>query len=255
MIRMIKYLVILFVVSFQMVARAQNPSLYINNLNQKSNRLQGKLQGEIYSLNVIGNTNYFLHKDWIEGTITLKDGDLFEGIRMRYLAYDDELVAYNDNNHSLFIVDKSTVKQFTLKESAGSSGFIERKFITLDSFDPLQNKTYFEELFSGSVKLLAFHLIEESKVRPYKDAYGNLSDTEYNSETLYYLFSDNKGLRKIRLRHRSLIKLYPEYKKEIRDFEIRYNMKSERFMEEFNLGKLGDKGEWFDWLYVDFEWY
>lgn len=216
MIRTIKYLVILFVVSFQMGAGAQNSSLYIKNLNQKSNRLQGKLQGEIYHLNVIRNANYFLQKDWVEGTIVLKDGDLFEGIRMRYMAYGDELVAYNDNNYSLFIVDKSTVKQFTLKESSGYSGFIQRKFITLDSLYLHQSKTYFEELFSGSVKLLAFHLIEETTVRPYKDAYGNLSDTEFNSETLYYILSDNKGLSKIKLRNRSLIKLYPEYKKEIR---------------------------------------
>jgi len=50
---------------------------------------------------------------------------------------------------------------------------------------------------------------------------------------------------------RKLMKLsIKEYAKEIKDFEKRYKMKTEIFAERFNSGKLGDKGEWFDWLSV-----
>jgi hypothetical protein len=50
---------------------------------------------------------------------------------------------------------------------------------------------------------------------------------------------------------RNIMKLsLKEYAKEIKDFEKKHKMKSERFVEKFNTGKLGDKGEWFDWLYV-----
>jgi hypothetical protein len=83
----------------------------------------------------------FYKKDWVEGTITLKDGDVFEGVRMRYMAFGDELVAYNSNIHALFIVDKNTVKQFTIKTPLSSGSFAERKFINLDSLNVFLDRT------------------------------------------------------------------------------------------------------------------
>jgi len=33
-------------------------------------------------------------------------------------------------------------------------------------------------------------------------------------------------------------------------FEEKYNMKSDKFIREFESGKLGDDSDWFDWLFV-----
>lgn len=216
MIRKLVYLFVIFIVLLQCNANGQGTGLYFNTLNQNSNRLQGKLQGEIYYLNVVRNSNYFLQTDWEEGTITLNDGDFFEGLKMRYMTFGDELVVYNDNNLALFIVDKSTVKQFTFKTPSGLDDFKERKFINLDSLVLIQNKTFFEELYSGSVKLLAFHQVEVTKVKPFTDANGRLRDTEYNLETKYYFLSGNFSLERIKLRTHYLTKLFPENKKEVR---------------------------------------
>ncbi len=216
MMNMKKYLLFLLVVLLHLISAAQNSGLYSTNLEQNSNRLQGKLTGEVFYLSLTSNTSHFLQPDWIEGTITLKDGDVFEGIRMRYMAFGDELVAYNNNNHTLFIVDKNTVKQFTFKTPLKSGSFRGRKFINIDSLEIFPERNYFEELYSGKVKLLAFYQMGETKVSPYIDSTGKMCDTEYLLKTIYYAMSESKDLTRIHLKNRSLFILYPENKKEIR---------------------------------------
>ena len=50
---------------------------------------------------------------------------------------------------------------------------------------------------------------------------------------------------------KSIIKLsIKEYAREIKRLEKKHHMKTEKFIEKFNSGKLGDKGEWFDWLFI-----
>jgi hypothetical protein len=97
-----------------------------------------------------------------------------------------------------------------------------RKFINLDSLELLFNKSYFEELYSGNVKLLCFHQIEEKKVTPYTGNDGKLYDFEFWLNNMYYILSDEKGFTRIQLKNRSLLKVYAESKKEIRK-EIRKN--------------------------------
>lgn len=211
-----KYISILFVF-LQIFSGAQNTGLYKLNLDQKSNRLSGKLMGEVFYISAISNAHYFLQSEWTEGTITLKDGDVFSGIKMRYMAFGDELVAYNEINHSLFIVDKNTVSQFSfLKTSANSGSSIERKFINLDSHKIAFNKSYFEELYSGTSKLLCFHQIEQEKVNPYTDIDGRMYDTVFRLNNTYYILSVTFGINKIQLKNRSIYSVYPENKKEIR---------------------------------------
>jgi hypothetical protein len=211
-----KYMVLSLILLLHAVATAQNSGLYSRNLSGNSNRLQGKLTGEVFFLSLNSNSSHFLQQDWVEGTITLKDGDVFEGVRMRYKAVDDELVAYNSNIQTLFIVDKNTVKQFTYKVPSGSGTFTERKFVNLDSIDTYLNRTFFEELYAGSAKLFAFYQIEEIKVSPYTDNTGKMRDTEFRLKTIYYMLSNKLGLTRIQLKNRSLFTLYPENKKEIR---------------------------------------
>jgi hypothetical protein len=123
---------------------------------------------------------------------------------------------YNGNIKRLFIADKNTVKQFTFKTPLSSGNFAERKFINLDSLDVFLDRTYFEELYSGTVKLLVFYQIEDTKISPYVDRSGKMSDTEFKLKTIYYLLTDSIGLTRIQLKNRSLFSLYPENKKEIR---------------------------------------
>lgn len=40
------------------------------------------------------------------------------------------------------------------------------------------------------------------------------------------------------------------YLERLKKFEKKHNMTSEEFLKAFDVGKLGDDAEWFDWLFV-----
>lgn len=223
------YLLLCLSVLIQLAGSAQNSGVLSLGLKKDSNRLQGKLTGEIYYISPLSNTSYFLQKDWEEGSITLKDGDVFENMRMRYMAFGDELVAYNVNNRSLFVVDKSTVKEFVFYSQLEKGGSAQQKFINLDSLHLLFNRTFFQELYSGTSKLLCFHQMEQIKVSPYIGVGGKLYDVEYRLKTIYYILSKENGLSKIQLKNRSLYSLNIEHKKEIKRLlrKNRINISSE----------------------------
>lgn len=41
-----------------------------------------------------------------------------------------------------------------------------------------------------------------------------------------------------------------EHARDLKAFERKHDMKTEKFVEKFNSGKLGDESEWFDWLFA-----
>lgn len=200
-------------------AVAQNFEFHWKQLNESSNRLQGKLTGTVYVLTPKSNSNYFLHNDWFDGSITFEDGDVFEDLKLRFQAFDNELVVYNNNLRNLFVVDKEKVKSFTVKTPAKNQKFVKYFF---DGY-PKGNR-YFEVLYDGQRKLLAYHEILAEKTRPYVDQFGIMKDIYFRLNTDYYMYSAETGFQRIRLRRASLLNNFPENKREIRRLLRRYNV-------------------------------
>ncbi len=210
------YLFILLLAFFSFQAKSQGIRFYWNNLNESSNRLQGKLMGENYYISSLANSNYFLQKDWVDATIELVDGDIFDNVKVRYLAFGDELIAYNDKIRSLYIVDKNIVKQFTIQAISNNGDIKDQKFIKLFYDRIAGGDRYFEELYSGTRSLLAFHHIEEVKVSPFTDKMGVMRDSEFRLNVTYYIYSTNNIFLKLQKKKRSFMKILPGHKKEIR---------------------------------------
>jgi len=200
-------------------AVAQNFEFHWKQLSESSNRLEGKLTGTIYVLTPKSNSNYFLHDDWFDGSITLEDEDVFEDLKLRYQAFDDELVVYNNNLRNLFVIDKEKVKSFTVKTSAKNQKFVKYFFEGYPKGD-----RYFEVLYDGQRKMLAYHEILEEKTRPYVDQFGIMKDTYFRLNTNYYMYSPEIGFQRIRLRRASLLNHFSENKREIRRMLRRYNV-------------------------------
>lgn len=207
------YLFIIFSALFCAAGMAQKTGFYWYDLNETSNRLQGKLKGEIYSISALANDKFFYQQDWKVSTITLTDGDVFENVKLRYLAYGDQIIAYNDNVRTLFKIEKETVKQFTYKNEANNK---EVKFVNVCSDQFYTGCRFFQEMYSGNSKLMGFHFVEEVKVSPYTDKQGIMRDSEYRMNTSYYLFNDKLGFVKIQKNRRSFIKNFPDKKREIK---------------------------------------
>jgi hypothetical protein len=200
------YLLIPFSVLICVTAMAQKTGFYWYDLNESSNRLQGKLEGEVYTITALANDMFFFQKDWQKASLTMIDGDVFENIKLRYLAYGDEIIAFNENVRTLFKIEKETVKQFILKPENTN---VETKFVKLCLGEKANDCRYYEELYSGNTNLYSFHFIEEVKVTPYNDKYGIMRDSEFRLNEWFYLFNDKIGLTKIQKNRRSFLKKFP----------------------------------------------
>lgn len=199
---------VIFLIS---TAAAQKSEFHWQQLNENSNRLKGKLSGTVFVLSSKSNSSYFLQNEWTDGSITLEDGDVFDELKMRYNAFEDKLVVYNDNLRNLFVVDKGKVKSFTVKNPAGNQKFVKYYY---DGFP--KGDRYFEVLYSGGRDFLAFREIVEEKTRPFVDKFGIMKDTRFKGKTTYFMYSAGTGFQKIGLRRSSVLNVFPENKREIR---------------------------------------
>jgi len=190
---------------------AQKSEFHWEQLNENSNRLKGKLSGTVFVLSSKSNSNYFLQNDWADGSITLEDDDVYDSLKVRYNAFEDKLVVYNDNLRNLFAVDKEKVKSFIVKNPAGNQKFVKYYY---DGFP--KGDRYFEVLYSGGRDFLVFREIVEEKTRPFVDKFGIMKDTRFKGKNTYFMYSPEAGFQKIRLRRSSVLNVFPENKREIR---------------------------------------
>lgn len=190
---------------------AQNYAVFPGDSLQELNRIDGKLTGVVYHINALANSNFFLQEDWISGIIELEDGVRFENVRIRYLARNDELVAYNNQLRTLFIVDKEKVKSFTMPTGKSNELFVKLYY---DGFNP--GERYFREIYNGAAQLLAFHFVDEVKISPFIDSQGIMRDAEYRFAQHYFLYNKKIGFVRLQQKRRSFLKIFPEQKKELR---------------------------------------
>lgn len=202
--------------------QAQNSVFNWEALGENSNRLEGKLTGLAYRIPPLANSAHFMQNRWVDGTILLEDGDLFENVRIRYLTFHDELVAYNPNLKQLFIVDKEKVKSFTFIYPEGRQTFTKLYF---DAFVDAGYR-YFDVKYEGTRWLVAFHYIYEEKTSVYRDTYGKLRDSQLKPKKTYFMyFPGEEQFRRVQEKRRWFVKLFPENKREVRRIFRRNNLR------------------------------
>lgn len=229
---------ILFLVLIAFTGRAQSTGFYWDNLKQSSNRLEGKLTGELYYLNVTEGKYHFYHNGWYNGTVVLTDGDVFKDLKLRYMAFGDKLITYNDANKALFIIDQEIVDSFYVDSDQKKETFVR---LNLDG--SVRGNRYFEVLYSGNRSLLVYRSIQEKKTRPFKNEFGILSDIEYVDDNEYYLYSESAGFERLRAGRQSFYSLFPEHKKEVkrilRKNRISFKIEGSIIMSVTELDKAG----------------
>lgn len=217
---LLKIVTVLFLVLYiAFGVHGQKFEFHWEQLNEASNRLEGKLTGTVYVLTAQSNSSYFLHNDWLEGTITLDDDDVYKDLKLRFQAFNNELVVYNNNLRNLYVVDKEKVKSFTIKTPEKNQKFIKYYF---DGFP--KGERYYEILYKGQRELLAYHVVIEEKTRPFVDQFGIMRDSRFKLNTIYYMYSPETGFDRMRLRRHSLLSHFPESKREIRRLLRRRNV-------------------------------
>ncbi|MCA1761083.1 MAG: hypothetical protein LC658_15050 [Bacteroidales bacterium] len=201
---------------------AQTSTLSWEALGENSNRMEGKLTGLAYRIPPLANSIHFLQDSWVEGNILLEDGDLFDNLRIRYLAFHDELVVYNPNLKQLFIVDKEKVNSFTFNYPQGEQKFVKLYF---DAFVDAGYR-YFDLKYQGSRWLVTFHYIYEEKTSVYRDAYGKLRDSRLQPKKTYFMyFPEEEQFRRVQSKRRWFIRFFPENKREVRRMFRKNNLR------------------------------
>jgi hypothetical protein len=206
-----RYIGIIFFAFITLTGLAQNTGFYWTQLNDSSNRLQGKLMGKVYYITALANSHFLYPDEWRNGSVTLKDGDKYENMKLRYHIFEDELIAYNNNTNALYFVEKELVQSFTFEEDGAT-----RNFLKLSKTKGNKKQQYYEELYSGTLSLVAFRYMYEHKVSPYLDKLGVMRDTEYRLQMEFYLYSENRPPQKILPNRRAFLNTFPEHKKEIK---------------------------------------
>lgn len=216
----IKYIIgILFMLIF-LCSEAQDLGFNDGKITPESNRLQAKIMGKVFHLNASTNSNFLYPANWVNSTVVLSNGDIYENIKVRLHAKFDELIAFNENHSSLYLIEKEQVKSFSMEVDGTTKQMVKMN-------KPGENTTsdqYFEQLYSGTQSLLSFRYIYEKKVGPYTDEMGIMRDVEFSLRANYYRYTEKDGYHKINLRRRSLYASFPEHKKEIKKILRKFNL-------------------------------
>lgn len=139
----------------------------------------------------------YLYDRFIFGEIELLDGTKISNIGLSYSCYRDELIYYNTEISAQIVIDKLSLKGFTLKESNGK----QRIFRRMQRTGYTREERYYELLFEGKISLLAYRKVNLESC----DTYYSKSGLAYQPAYIYYLYSVDKGFSALNPTRNSLL--------------------------------------------------
>jgi hypothetical protein len=199
--------------------------------------INGRVVQEFSYTDVEGSP-YFLDGEWYSGTIRAMKGQVFDGVRLRFDAYKNEVEYTRDNK--LYRLGPE-VLEFTIPTGSELCQF-RRGFPAVGS---LSEQTFYRVLHDGVTKLLKYH---EKKMREEK-AYNSATTTKRfeTTERLYILKDGTMTL--VRRGDRKGIMALLADKRDLMEYTIKeqqLNLKEEeditKLLEEYDAYKAGKKG-------------
>ena len=199
---------------------AQMNDFFWGDYKNIGNNDQTKLTGFKYNYDAHSSAHYFFQPDWYSGTLLTREGETHEGIRLRYDAFNDELIAYNENIKGLFVVDKFRVNEFTIRHPRSGDQVFRRLPLTAMG----QKEHYYQVLYEGNITLLRRNRIIEKKTSLYKNKYGKLDNRDYVLVQVSFIITPDNEVLRIFPGRRSITGLFPDRKKEVRKVLREYNI-------------------------------
>lgn len=154
----------------------------------------------------------FYRGDWLTGSVTMKSGETYNGLQLRYDDYKDDLIYQNDITNNVIIIDKNSIAQFCLTLPNGK----------IETFKLIEHQNLKD--FSGSYFAI---ILEDSlsvikKYQAKEERYSNVNMTlkktgAFVQKESRYTWDGNvlKGVPRFR---RMILRQYPQYKEELRKF-------------------------------------
>lgn len=174
-----------------------------------------KLTGEIFIPEGQHKGDLFINNKFVKSNILLSTGEMVYGEFLKYNGYLDEVVWINVSNYKQFILDKSYICDFWLKDRLDTPIHFQRINVS-DSTDSHRPGIFVEVAIEGKMSLYIQHkisrlpdeIIEVNGQRYYIKA--------FEPTPLYYIkLPSNRYLKMSKLSRRSFLNLFPEQKKSI----------------------------------------
>ena len=143
----------------------------------------------------------YLNDKFCYGEIEFADGIKMDSLGLRYSSYRDELIYYNAAISAQIVIDKISLKGFSITDENGVKRVFRQQYY--NGFYP--GNRYFEVLSDGEISLLVYRKIVLQVCPIYYDNAGNLKNMSYQEAYNYYLYNSKKGYELIRLNKNSLL--------------------------------------------------
>ncbi len=203
-----------------------NPGLYAQVVSPRSSNVQfdnlmkrGTEINPIYYDEIDGSP--FVNKEFVPGTLTLKNGNAYENVGFRYNMHTDQ-IEFKEGDEILSFSQPKDLDRVSFDNQTYIYGkyFLKKK--------PVEG--YFQLLADGHAKLLVKRMAEiRSEKMPASD-FGEISYRDYFRLTEeYYITKDDRNLIPVRKSKGSLLKALSEKQAELK-----------KFLEESNLDLKND---------------
>lgn len=144
----------------------------------------------------------YLFEDWVEGSVKLKSGKAFDGVKLKYDQVADELMFLDQAGKEMLFVEP--VVEFTMDKKTFRIGY--------PATDGASPESYYEVLVEGKTELLkrtSKKVIEEA-------AYNAATKVKtIRSNESYYVTASNLSLTKVKKDKKSLLAALPDKSAEL----------------------------------------
>ncbi len=155
----------------------------------------------------------FYQSDWLTGSVTMKSGETYDGLQLRYDTYKDDLIYQNNLTNNVIIIDKSSIAQFTLTRPLDGK---------VETFKPIVNKNLREENGHYFAIILEDSLSVIKKYEAKEEQYSNVNMTLKKTGAFVHKESrytwDGTDLKAVPRFRRMLLRQYPTHKEDLRKF-------------------------------------
>ncbi|MBJ2174932.1 hypothetical protein JBL43_11835 [Aureibaculum sp. A20] len=195
---------------------SQNSNEYLSWFDQKVSPENTALyngylddgEGDFERTRSFKNTQrYFKSYDFLNGSITY-EGQTYTNQQIKYDLYQDELLLNLTSSRG------SMVKVKPIKHRIDGFNLAGHKFISLSNFNDSKYEGFAEKKFTGS-NFIFFTKYKKTRSERVVEKKVMFEYYESNYNLLYF-----KGNLHLIKRKKDLIKLFPEFKKEMKDYAI-----------------------------------
>jgi len=144
--------------------------------------------------------NPFFNDSFVSGKIELTDGTIIGALQLKYSSYQDELIYYNSEISTQIVIDKMSLRGFSLADENGVEHSFRLQYIS----HSLPEYRFFELLSDGDISLWVYRKVLLLTSPIYGEA-GKEKNLSYQEAYNYYLYNKERGYELIRISKGSLL--------------------------------------------------